>query len=200
MSGVEPVFRGGAPVAPPAPATGATGRALGGMRPQMLAVVGAGVVVIAGLVSASRKGENGGDEDPLSIQTGIANTTATDLYNELQPELENIADRLNDLTPKATTPMIPNPTEPRPVKPSPKPPAPKPPPKPATPTTKVETYVVQRGDTLSAIAKRFKVTGGWRALYQRNKSTIEARAKAAGRSSSQGGKWIYPGTRLQVKW
>ncbi|MFI8827943.1 transglycosylase family protein [Streptomyces sp. NPDC053431] len=33
-------------------------------------------------------------------------------------------------------------------------------------------HVVQPGDTLSAIARRFKIRGGWQALYATNRSTI----------------------------
>lgn len=33
-------------------------------------------------------------------------------------------------------------------------------------------YVVQRGDTLAAIARRFAVPGGWRAVWERNRDTV----------------------------
>jgi LysM repeat protein len=39
-------------------------------------------------------------------------------------------------------------------------------------TTPARTYAVQRGDTLSAIAARFGVRGGWPALYAANRSAI----------------------------
>ncbi|WP_256106723.1 transglycosylase family protein [Streptomyces sp. ODS05-4] len=35
-------------------------------------------------------------------------------------------------------------------------------------------HTVQGGDTLSAVARRFKVPGGWKALYQANTTTIGA--------------------------
>lgn len=35
-------------------------------------------------------------------------------------------------------------------------------------------HVVQRGDTLSAIARRFRTKGGWQALYAANRSVIGA--------------------------
>jgi LysM repeat protein len=43
----------------------------------------------------------------------------------------------------------------------------------ATQRTQTETkYIVVSGDTLSSIAQRFKVAGGWQELYRRNSSTI----------------------------
>jgi LysM repeat protein len=41
-------------------------------------------------------------------------------------------------------------------------------------TAPARTYAVQRGDTLSAIAARFGVRGGWPALYAANRSAIGA--------------------------
>ncbi|MFU8851150.1 transglycosylase family protein [Micromonospora sp. SL1-18] len=35
-----------------------------------------------------------------------------------------------------------------------------------------ETYVVERGDTLSEIAQERSLTGGWHALYERNKQVV----------------------------
>ncbi len=49
-------------------------------------------------------------------------------------------------------------------------------------------YVVRRGDTLSAIARKRDVPGGWKALYRINRSTI---GKNPG--------LIYPGQRLRVR-
>ena len=51
-------------------------------------------------------------------------------------------------------------------------PAPAPAPAPAPPKPQVRTYTVQRNDTLSGIAKRFNVKGGWQALYIANRSVI----------------------------
>ena len=43
----------------------------------------------------------------------------------------------------------------------------------ATQRTQTETmYTVVSGDTLSSIARRFKVSGGWQELYRRNSGTI----------------------------
>lgn len=45
----------------------------------------------------------------------------------------------------------------------------------AVPTARppaAQTYTVKRGDTLSAIAARFKVGGGWQALYSKNRAVV----------------------------
>ncbi len=59
------------------------------------------------------------------------------------------------------------------------------------PTVRVKgtkVYVVRRGDTLSAIARRVSFPGGWQALYRVNRETI-------GRNPGL----IHPGQRLLVK-
>jgi LysM repeat protein len=53
--------------------------------------------------------------------------------------------------------------------------------------TAAGTYVVRRGDTLSAIARNKDVPGGWQSLYRINKATI---------GSNPG--LIHPGQRLQL--
>jgi nucleoid-associated protein YgaU len=37
------------------------------------------------------------------------------------------------------------------------------------------TYVVERGDSLSVIARRYRVEGGWKALYAANRSAVGSR-------------------------
>ncbi|MFH8992043.1 transglycosylase family protein [Streptomyces sp. NPDC017940] len=37
------------------------------------------------------------------------------------------------------------------------------------------THVVERGESLSSIARTYRVEGGWKALYQANRSTVGAR-------------------------
>lgn len=67
----------------------------------------------------------------------------------------------------------------------------------ATPKTgHAKTYTVRSGDTLSAIGARAGVD--WHAVYATNKATIEAAAKAHGKTNSDGGHWIYPGTVLRL--
>lgn len=58
-------------------------------------------------------------------------------------------------------------------------------------------YTVVSGDTLWGIASK-KCGGGtnWTKLYDANAGTIEATAKAHGKSSSDHGHWIWPGETL----
>ncbi|MCQ4637668.1 LysM peptidoglycan-binding domain-containing protein [Anaerovorax odorimutans] len=65
---------------------------------------------------------------------------------------------------------------------------------------KTTKYTVKKGDTLSGIAKKKTGTSNnWRAIYNQNKSVIEATAKKHKKKSSQNGKWIFPGTKLVIK-
>ena len=62
-----------------------------------------------------------------------------------------------------------------------------------------KTYTVKSGDCLWNIAKKFYGNGSkWTTIYNANKSTIEARAKKAGKKSSNNGSLIYPGTVLTI--
>lgn len=58
-------------------------------------------------------------------------------------------------------------------------------------------YTVVSGDTLWGIAERHcGGSGNWTKLYDANAGTIEAAAAAHGKSSSDHGHWIWPGTVL----
>ena len=60
-------------------------------------------------------------------------------------------------------------------------------------------YKVKSGDTLWAIAKKYLGNGmRYKEIYEKNKTVIEKLAKQAGRSSSQNGHWIYPGTIITI--
>lgn len=61
------------------------------------------------------------------------------------------------------------------------------------------SYMVVSGDTLWSIALKKLGSGTkWTTLYDANVSTIEAAANAHGKSSSDHGHWIYPGTILSL--
>lgn len=71
--------------------------------------------------------------------------------------------------------------------------------RPTTGKTTPKTVTVKSGDTLWAIAKSALGDGSrWGEIYQANKADIEAAAKKHGKSSSDNGKWIYPGTSLRI--
>lgn len=57
-------------------------------------------------------------------------------------------------------------------------------------------YTVVAGDTLSLIASRFNVDE--HALYEQNKTLIEATANAHGFANSNNGNWIFPGEVLSI--
>ena len=61
------------------------------------------------------------------------------------------------------------------------------------------TYTVKKGDNLWSIAKKFYGSGTKHTvIYKANKDVIEKKAKYYGRSSSDNGYWIYPGTKLTI--
>ena len=62
-----------------------------------------------------------------------------------------------------------------------------------------KTYTIVSGDTLWAIAQRNLGAGtNWQKIYDANRDVIEAAAQAHGRSSSDNGHWIWPGTTLTI--
>lgn len=61
------------------------------------------------------------------------------------------------------------------------------------------SYTVVSGDTLWGIATKKLGSGTkWTSIYDANASTIEAAAKSHGKSSSDHGHWIWPGTVLTI--
>lgn len=55
------------------------------------------------------------------------------------------------------------------------------------------------GDTLWDIARKYLGDGlKWQTLYNVNKDIIESTARSRGKSSSDNGHWIFPGTVLSV--
>lgn len=61
------------------------------------------------------------------------------------------------------------------------------------------SYTVVSGDTLWGIAAKKLGSGTkWTSIYDANASTIESAAKSHGKSSSDHGHWIWPGTVLTI--
>ncbi len=61
------------------------------------------------------------------------------------------------------------------------------------------SYTVKSKDTLSRIAAaKMGSASKWTSLYDANAGTIESAAKAHGKSSSDHGHWIWPGTVLTI--
>ena len=151
---------------------------------------------------------------PSASGTGF-DSSSTDVYNALQPQIETTQRQLGNtqslleklleqlkLTPVAKVIPLPAPKAKPPVKAKPKPkvpprkvvpknPAPRhvPPPRrvppkaPHQPARRV--YTVRKGDSLSTVATRLGVKGGWHALYTANRVTIGSNANL-----------IKPGQRL----
>lgn len=69
-----------------------------------------------------------------------------------------------------------------------------------SPAKKKKTYTIVSGDNLWSIARKFYGGSGsdWKKIYDANKSVIETAAKKYGRSNSNNGWWIYPGTVLTI--
>jgi hypothetical protein len=69
--------------------------------------------------------------------------------------------------------------------------------RPSPPPSK--THTVASGDTLWKIAQKYLNSGAdYTKIYSANKDLIEGEAKKHGRSNSDNGHWIYPGTVLAI--
>ena len=196
MSGQQPerVFP-----AAPSPAAGGTaspGGKIGVGRVKVdkktAAWAGAGVVVLLGLLAARSNSSSSDGTDP-TIDPAELDTTETDLYNELQPELENIANQIGDLRNKPRPQKPKNPKKrngPKGNNPGPKKGKGKP--------GKNSRYVIVRGDTLGSIAKAKKVRGGRARLFAVNRQTLNAAAREHGKRNSGGGRHLFPGTVILI--
>lgn len=66
-------------------------------------------------------------------------------------------------------------------------------------TVPASTYTVVKGDCLWNLAKKFYgKSAQFTKIYNANSETIESAAKSHGKSSSNNGHWIYPGTVLTI--
>lgn len=151
MSEPNPVTRVvGAPPpvgsAPPAAARPVAGASL--LQNKTALYVGGAVVVAAiAAFSALRGGGSGGGDDG-SAEPFTLDTTATDLYGDLQPELEQIGDKLDQIIGPRPPVVTPPTTKPPTV----------PPPKPSKPG--YSNHTVRAGEGLAQIAARYATTQG----------------------------------------
>lgn len=164
----------GAPAAPlgaAAPARpAAAGGGVAGLLQNRTALMLAGVVLVGGFALIRAKmGSAGPDQGTGAAPQGYTiDTSQTDLYGDLQPELEQINDALDDLR-KNPRPPVPTPP------PTPKPPStnvPSPKPKPATGW---QQHTIQKGQNYQYIAALYSTTVG--RLFMSN---IKGRIRADG--------------------
>jgi LysM repeat protein len=135
----------------------------------VLALGGGAVVVMLGLMRSGSGGDSGQSADTLQM-TGAGSTydsTASDVYNSIQPEIDALVKQLEDLQNSQPTPgspvTTPVSTLPAPVTSKPTPPprtTPKPAPSKASTmkASTAKTVTVKKGDTLSAIAQRYGIS------------------------------------------
>jgi LysM repeat protein len=150
------------------------------------AAAGDGTATTAGGIPYSVGGQTGG------ATGGSYDSTASDLYGALQPQLEAIGgtqgslqsaidalkgsqqsttDQLAALIGRVNSAPIPVPAAPAPVYAPPPPPPP--PPAPAPPPPAAATYTVRPGDSLSKIAARYPSPAiTWQSIYAANRGVI----------------------------
>ena len=148
----------------PAGKPGAKLAAAAGGKRNLLIAAAAGTALVAFVMS---RGGNGGGGGSAQQMTGY-DSTPSDQYNDLQNQLEDIQRQIDNGTVTPGTPATPAPT---PASPKPKPtpmpwpvphprpvPKPKPTPKPTPKPPGKKWYEIKRGDTLSEIAQRNKIS------------------------------------------
>ncbi|MFD9242728.1 LysM peptidoglycan-binding domain-containing protein [Streptomyces sp. NPDC059556] len=157
---------------PSPPAAGGGGLA-GMLKQKPAAAAAVGGVLLVVVVAMARKGSGGGGTPADQLQmTGGGSTydsTANDLYNSIQPQIDALAKMMQELQGKTPTPSTPTPPVIKPPVVRPPPPkVVKPVPKPVQPASRTATranvpkptlpkpaYVqIKSGDTLSGIAKK----------------------------------------------
>ena len=142
--------------------------------------------------------------DPAAVDTALRRYLAGDHLSVAETAIKAVALTLAGPPPLPPPPPLPQAPDAAPVRPPTPPIGPPAPvqtvPAPAPPVAAPpprQTYTVQSGDTLSAIARRFYGNALlWPKIYEANKATIDARAAQAGKPG--GGSWIFPGTVLVI--
>lgn len=158
-----------------------------------------GAVLVGGLALAKRK--KAGAATPTaagaaaSPQTGLPGTatydsSASDVYNSIQPELEQLQQLITQQSSASPIPVAAAPA-PAPIY-APAPAAAAVPtavPPPTAPGTHDQYYVIQAGDTLSKIAARFPQSNiTWQSIYRDNSNTLGGNPNL-----------IHPGTGIAIR-
>lgn len=130
--------------------------------------------------------EAGGEDGEAGYEL---DTSDTDLYNELQPELEAIADLLGD-RPRPPTPTPATSGTPQANQSGPRPGG--------GPKAARGTHRVKQGDTLRSVAKDRKVRGGAARLYAVNRAIIARSAKQHKDPRPNTSRKLYAGTVLVI--
>lgn len=168
----------------------AAARAWAEQNKKTIAVIGAAGVGGLALVKRNAKGDGAAspaaDPEGIGSNYGLAplpatgavyDSSASDVYNALQPGLESVGreqaalrelmDKLTEQMQKAPVPVVGPPAKvlPKPV------PAPAPAPKPAPKPAPARVYTVVKNDNLTKIAQRLGLPN-WQTLYNRNRAVI----------------------------
>lgn len=184
-----------APTAPPAGPSGPAAilaRRLGPLPVWLWFVIFVGALVLFLRLRGSKSSATAGGSPNASSTVGSSPNLTTDNAAPLNPFLTDVFINVQQ-------PVTPGPAGPAgPTGPTgatgpagPAGPAGTPPPR-----QKSVTYYVKSGDTLYNIAKKYNIS--LTALYNANKATLEAAARAHGYSSSNGGARIWPKEGLVI--
>lgn len=67
------------------------------------------------------------------------------------------------------------------------------------PAEQTTSYTIKKGDSMWAIAQKYLGSGAkWPKLYEANAEILDSTAKKYGHSSSENGRWIFPGTKITI--
>jgi LysM repeat protein len=158
-----------------------------GKRNPATAIGIGGVLVV--VVVAMAKRSKGGAADPSSDQlqqygAGVYDSTATDLYNSIEGQLEALGNQIGAISKPPAPPVPPKPAPPK-GKPKPKPSPHKPKPKPKHHFT----YTVHKGNTLGGIAKKYHIS----------LATLKKKNPTLFNSAHHHGNLIKPGEHVKIR-